>query len=141
MFFTQALVGDKTVAFWLMDKEMYTHMSVTSDPSLIIDRGIALHKMIRLITHSLGGEAYLNFIGNNESRGFARFFNIYLRVFFSPPGINRQRVWPSRMVRLPARGKPKFLPLCQTSMAFSRRRFVEVQILEQLRQMYESFGK
>lgn len=68
VFFTQALVGDKTIAFWLMDKEMYTHMSVTSDPSLIIDRGIALHKMIRLITHSLGGEAYLNFIGKNESR-------------------------------------------------------------------------
>lgn len=42
---------------------MYTHMSVTSEPSLIIDRGIALHKMIRLITHGLGGEAYLNFIG------------------------------------------------------------------------------
>jgi len=61
--FTQALVGDKTVAFWLMDKEMYTHMAVSSDPSLIIDRGIALHKMIRLITNSLGGEAYLNFIG------------------------------------------------------------------------------
>lgn len=61
--FTQALVGDKTVAFWLMDKEMYTHMAVSSDPSLIIDRGIALHKMIRLITHALGGEAYLNFIG------------------------------------------------------------------------------
>lgn len=60
---TQALVGDKTVAFWLMDKEMYTHMAVTSDPSLIIDRGIALHKMIRLITNGLGGEAYLNFIG------------------------------------------------------------------------------
>jgi len=46
-----------------MDKEMYTHMAVSSDPSLIIDRGIALHKMIRLITNSLGGEAYLNFIG------------------------------------------------------------------------------
>uniref|UniRef100_A0A8D8U7W0 1,4-alpha-glucan branching enzyme n=1 Tax=Cacopsylla melanoneura TaxID=428564 RepID=A0A8D8U7W0_9HEMI len=60
----QALVGDKTIAFWLMDKEMYTHMSCNSDPSLIIDRGIALHKMIRLITHALGGEAYLNFIGN-----------------------------------------------------------------------------
>lgn len=60
----QALVGDKTVAFWLMDKEMYTHMSVLSEPNLIIDRGIALHKMIRLITHSLGGEAYLNFMGN-----------------------------------------------------------------------------
>ncbi|GAB0098060.1 1,4-alpha-glucan branching enzyme [Sergentomyia squamirostris] len=60
----QALVGDKTLAFWLMDKEMYTHMSVVSDASLIIDRGIALHKMIRLITHTLGGEAYLNFMGN-----------------------------------------------------------------------------
>jgi len=42
---------------------MYTHMAVSSEPSLIIDRGIALHKMIRLITNSLGGEAYLNFIG------------------------------------------------------------------------------
>ncbi|XP_064121951.1 1,4-alpha-glucan-branching enzyme-like [Macrobrachium nipponense] len=60
----QALVGDKTLAFWLMDKEMYTHMSVLSDQSLIIDRGIALHKMIRLITHGLGGEGYLNFMGN-----------------------------------------------------------------------------
>lgn len=60
----QALVGDKTLAFWLMDKEMYTHMSVLAPPSSIIDRGIALHKMIRLITHGLGGEAYLNFIGN-----------------------------------------------------------------------------
>ncbi|KAK6634467.1 1,4-alpha-glucan branching enzyme [Polyplax serrata] len=60
----QALVGDKSVAFWLMDKEMYTHMSVLSDSNAIIDRGIALHKMIRLITHGLGGEAYLNFMGN-----------------------------------------------------------------------------
>lgn len=60
----QALVGDKTIAFWLMDKEMYTHMSTDSEPSPIIDRGIALHKIIRFITHTLGGEAYLNFIGN-----------------------------------------------------------------------------
>ena len=59
----QALVGDKTIAFWLMDKEMYFQMQVT-DPNLVIDRGIALHKMIRLITISLGGEGYLNFIGN-----------------------------------------------------------------------------
>lgn len=43
---------------------MYTHMAINSEPSLIIDRGIALHKMIRLITNTLGGEAYLNFIGN-----------------------------------------------------------------------------
>lgn len=60
----QALVGDKTLAFWLMDKEMYTHMSILSDPSPIIDRGIALHKMIRFITHALGGEGWLNFEGN-----------------------------------------------------------------------------
>ncbi|PSR54488.1 1,4-alpha-glucan-branching enzyme [Adhaeribacter arboris] len=59
----QALVGDKTLAFWLMDKEMYFHMSA-DDPNLIIDRGIALHKLIRLVTISLGGEGYLNFIGN-----------------------------------------------------------------------------
>lgn len=59
----QALVGDKTLAFWLMDKEMYWHMQV-DDPNLAIDRGIALHKMIRLITATLGGEGYLNFMGN-----------------------------------------------------------------------------
>ncbi|XP_011501571.1 PREDICTED: 1,4-alpha-glucan-branching enzyme-like [Ceratosolen solmsi marchali] len=60
----QALVGDKTIAFWLMDKKMYTHMSVLSPANYVINRGIALHNMITLITHSLGGEAYLNFIGN-----------------------------------------------------------------------------
>jgi 1,4-alpha-glucan branching enzyme len=59
----QALVGDKTLAFWLMDKEMYHHMAV-NDQNLIVDRGVALHKMIRLFTLSLGGEGYLNFMGN-----------------------------------------------------------------------------
>jgi 1,4-alpha-glucan branching enzyme len=59
----QALVGDKTIAFWLMDKEMYWHMNNESN-NLVIDRGIALHKMIRLLTISAGGEGYLNFIGN-----------------------------------------------------------------------------
>ncbi len=59
----QAIVGDKTIAFWLMDKEMYTHMHKDYD-SLVIDRGIALHKMIRFFTMALGGEGYLNFIGN-----------------------------------------------------------------------------
>jgi len=59
----QAIVGDKTVAFWLMDKEMYFHMQV-SDENFMIDRGIALHKMIRFFTITLGGEGYLNFIGN-----------------------------------------------------------------------------
>uniref|UniRef100_A0A672ZG81 1,4-alpha-glucan branching enzyme n=1 Tax=Sphaeramia orbicularis TaxID=375764 RepID=A0A672ZG81_9TELE len=60
----QALVGDKTLAFWLMDKEMYTNMSSLVPMTSIIDRGIQLHKMIRLLTHGLGGEGYLNFIGN-----------------------------------------------------------------------------
>eukprot|EP00928_Gymnodinium_smaydae_P011094 TRINITY_DN1413_c0_g1_i9.p1 TRINITY_DN1413_c0_g1~~TRINITY_DN1413_c0_g1_i9.p1 ORF type:complete len:834 (+),score=183.51 TRINITY_DN1413_c0_g1_i9:63-2504(+) len=60
----QAIVGDKTIAFWLMDAEMYTHMSTLSPESGVIDRGLALHKMIRLVTLGLGGEGYLNFIGN-----------------------------------------------------------------------------
>ncbi|KAF9534698.1 1,4-alpha-glucan branching enzyme [Crepidotus variabilis] len=60
----QALVGDKTLAFWLMDKEMYTNMSDMTELTPIIARGISLHKMIRLVTHSLGGEGYLNFEGN-----------------------------------------------------------------------------
>lgn len=59
----QALVGDKTLMFWLADKEMYWHMEKT-DHSAIIHRAMALHKMIRLITASLAGEGYLNFMGN-----------------------------------------------------------------------------
>ncbi|KAG4913504.1 hypothetical protein JHK82_054089 [Glycine max] len=60
----QALVGDKTIAFWLMDKDMYDFMALDRPSTPIIDRGIALHKMIRLITMGLGGEGYLNFMGN-----------------------------------------------------------------------------
>ncbi|MFD2201060.1 alpha-amylase family glycosyl hydrolase [Shivajiella indica] len=59
----QALVGDKSIAFWLMDKEMYSSMSKLQT-NLVIDRGVALHKLIRLITIALGGEGYLNFMGN-----------------------------------------------------------------------------
>lgn len=43
---------------------MYTNMSTLSEFTPVIERGLALHKMIRLITHGLGGEGYLNFIGN-----------------------------------------------------------------------------
>ncbi|KAI0254859.1 glycoside hydrolase [Lactifluus subvellereus] len=60
----QALVGDKTLAFWLMDKEMYTNMSDLTPMTPVISRGLALHKMIRLLVHTLGGEGYLNFEGN-----------------------------------------------------------------------------
>ncbi|TSA30485.1 MAG: 1,4-alpha-glucan-branching enzyme [Bacteroidetes bacterium] len=59
----QALVGDQTIAFRLMQAEIYFKMS-KRDQSVIIDRGLALHKMIRLITITLGGQAYLNFMGN-----------------------------------------------------------------------------
>ena len=59
----QALVGDKTIAFRLMDKEMYTDMNRASE-NLIVERGMALHKMIRLMTIATGGQAYLNFMGN-----------------------------------------------------------------------------
>ncbi|TQE04341.1 hypothetical protein C1H46_010126 [Malus baccata] len=60
----QALVGDKTIAFWLMDKDMYDFMALDRPSTPLIDRGITLHKMIRLITMGLGGEGYLNFMGN-----------------------------------------------------------------------------
>ncbi|KAI8112937.1 hypothetical protein M9434_004256 [Picochlorum sp. BPE23] len=62
----QALVGDKTIAFWLMDKDMYDYMAArgVGPQSPVVDRGIALHKMIRLLTMTLGGESYLNFMGN-----------------------------------------------------------------------------
>ena len=59
----QALVGDKTIAFRLMDKEMYFCMA-TNIGSDIIDRGISLHKMIRMFTIVNGGQAYMNFMGN-----------------------------------------------------------------------------
>lgn len=59
----QSLVGDKTLAFQLMDQDMYWNMGNDSG-SIVVDRGVALHKMIRLLTFSLAGEAWLNFIGN-----------------------------------------------------------------------------
>lgn len=59
----QALVGDKTLIFRLMDKEMYTSMNKDSK-NLIVDRGMALHKMIRLATIATAGDGYLNFMGN-----------------------------------------------------------------------------
>ena len=59
----QALVGDKTLMFRLCDAEMYNGM-MKFGGNLVVDRGIALHKMIRLLTASLAGEGYLNFMGN-----------------------------------------------------------------------------
>ncbi len=59
----QALVGDKTIIFRLIDADMYWHMQ-HSDATLTVNRGIALHKMIRLITSSTCNGGYLNFMGN-----------------------------------------------------------------------------
>ncbi len=59
----QALVGDKTIMFRLCDAEMYTGMNKFGG-NITVDRGIALHKMIRLLTSTVAGEGYLNFMGN-----------------------------------------------------------------------------
>ncbi|KAL8172169.1 hypothetical protein V2J09_023973 [Rumex salicifolius] len=60
----QSIVGDKTIAFLLMDQGMYSGMSCLTEASPVIERGIALHKMIHFVTMALGGEGYLNFMGN-----------------------------------------------------------------------------
>ncbi len=59
----QALVGDKTLIFRLIDKAMYDHMQ-RDDTDLTVERGIALHKMIRLLTASTHAGGYLTFMGN-----------------------------------------------------------------------------
>lgn len=59
----QALVGDKTIIFRLIDADMYWHMQ-RGDETLAVNRGLALHKMIRLVTASTINGAYLNFMGN-----------------------------------------------------------------------------
>jgi 1,4-alpha-glucan branching enzyme len=59
----QALVGDKTIIFRLIDKDMYWSMEKGSQ-NLLVDRGVALHKMIRLVTLATCGGGYLNFMGN-----------------------------------------------------------------------------
>ena len=59
----QAMVGDKTIIFRLLDSLMYTDMNVFGhNPK--VDRGIALHKMIRLATIATAGNGYLTFMGN-----------------------------------------------------------------------------
>jgi 1,4-alpha-glucan branching enzyme len=59
----QALVGDQTLIFRLIGVDMYNHMQINDD-NLRVSRGIALHKMIRLITLATAGHGFLNFMGN-----------------------------------------------------------------------------
>ena len=60
----QSIVGDKTISMWLFDKEVYWNMATNSPETPVINRGMALHKMIRMISFALGGEGYLCFMGN-----------------------------------------------------------------------------
>lgn len=69
------MVGDKTIAHWLFDSEIYTHMSVLSERTPTVERGLALHKMIRLITYALGGEGWLNFEGKEISLNTTRYYH------------------------------------------------------------------
>mgnify|MGYP006280691431 FL=1 len=59
----QALVGDQALIFRLIGKDIYAHMH-KDDPRMTVDRGMALHKMIRLVTLATAGHGYLNFMGN-----------------------------------------------------------------------------
>lgn len=59
----QSIVGDQTLAFRLMGAQMYTEMAIGRE-SVVIDRGMALHKLLRLLTYTLAGEGWLGFIGN-----------------------------------------------------------------------------
>ena len=60
----QSIVGDKTISMWLFDKEIYWNMANNAPETFTINRGFALHKMIRMISFALGGEGYLCFMGN-----------------------------------------------------------------------------
>lgn len=59
----QALVGDQSLMFRLAGAAMYTHMRI-EDPDISVERAVALHKMIRLITLATAGHGYLTFMGN-----------------------------------------------------------------------------
>ena len=59
----QALVGDKTIIFRLIDADMYWHFK-KGDENDVVHRGMALHKIIRLVTAAAMNGGYLNFMGN-----------------------------------------------------------------------------
>ncbi|MDR2771670.1 MAG: alpha amylase C-terminal domain-containing protein [Clostridiales Family XIII bacterium] len=91
----QALVGDKTIMFRLADKDMYSAMDKASQNPRI-DRAVALHKMIRLITCTCAGEAYLNFMGNE--------FGHPEWIDFPRPGNGNSYHYARRQWNLPADG-------------------------------------
>ena len=60
----QSIVGDKTISMWLFNIEIYWNISTDTPDTFIINRGMALYKIIRMISFSLGGEGYLCLMGN-----------------------------------------------------------------------------
>lgn len=104
--------------------QMYTNMSALSELTMVVDRGLALHKMIRLITHALGGDAYLNFMGNEfghpEWLDFPRQGNGY--VVLSPPAtvILADGVVSPPLSRAPPLCTGRFRPSPSTTPAESR---------------------
>jgi 1,4-alpha-glucan branching enzyme len=60
----RSLVGGQSLAFVLIGTDMYEGMSLLVEPSVRVARGMALHKIVRLLTCALASEAYLNFMGN-----------------------------------------------------------------------------
>ena len=107
----QALVGDKTIAFRLMDKEMYFAMNRSSE-NLVVERGMALHKMIRLMTISTGGDAYLNFMGNE--------FGHPERIDFPREGNNWSYVHAQRLWSLSTNGFLRYSQLGEFDRAMIR---------------------
>ena len=81
----QAIVGDKTVAFHLMDKHMYDGMSTIRPPGPEVARGIALHKVIRAATIAIGGEGWMNFMVSPPSNLYA--LNV---ISFLPRCLNKK---------------------------------------------------
>lgn len=99
----QAMVGDKTVIFRLMDKEMYSLMS-RGDSTPVVDRGLALHKMIRLVTAGTAGDGYLNFMGNEfghpewidfprEGNGWSYFYARRQWSLVDNPDLHYRALW------------------------------------------------
>ncbi|NCF93593.1 MAG: 1,4-alpha-glucan-branching enzyme [Verrucomicrobiaceae bacterium] len=59
----QALVGGKSFIFQLIDAAMYDSMACDSN-DIVVDRGVALHKLARLLTLATSDAGYLTFMGN-----------------------------------------------------------------------------
>ncbi len=122
----QALVGDKTLAFRLMDAAMYSEMALDRQ-SPVVDRGVALHKLIRLVTLALAGEGYLNFMGNEfghpewidfprEGNGWSytharRQWSLVDSSFLRYAGLN---CFDIAMQQLKLTGKPELLQIDET---------------------------